>query len=114
MGTDPRTHTKTRSRTSPRALFSMTASSFLGSSLPNSSWAPLVDADPAARRGERLLLQIDRDHVCAHRTDTTIRSVSHRGSEPGPVLVQSLQGLNQLLSTQVFAGALQSFDQYLG
>jgi hypothetical protein len=24
-----------------------------------------------------------------------------------------LQGLNQLLSTQVFTGALQSFDQYL-
>ena len=71
----------------------------------------LVNTNPPACRHELFFLEIDCHHICAHRTDTTIRSVRDRRCQARWVFVKSLERIDQLFTTNILAGPLQSLNQ---
>src|SRR4030095_14714195 len=69
--------------------------------------AGLIYLDPSAHGDELLLLQIDRDNVSSHRANASVWPICDRRGQTSGIVVKSLENVDQLFTTYIFACNLQ-------
>src|SRR5829696_143380 len=70
-----------------------------------------IDLNPPTNRRKLLLFQIYYHDVRSHGADAPVRTVSDRRCKSCLILIKSFERLDQLLTTEILARALQSFNQ---